>query len=255
MLLTVGGILLFLAGCETTREITIGADGRGSVVTITDMSSLIGMAKMSGKSDELDKLGDEAIDTTISLAAMVDSIPDLTVEEKALVRSGTMGLNMDMKNEKFIARLQFPFTDPAQISHFDKLTSKVMTQVMKGKMGEGGDAEAGLPGGGAEGGGGLFGGASIDEYFTYTYSKGLIERKLNKDKYAHIDEDQGMQTMKQMASMGMGNNTIIINLPAPAKKAEGTNVTLSDDKRKVTIKTEMDGFFEDGASQEFRIEY
>lgn len=238
-------MLLFLAGCEVTRDISIGADGSGTVVTVTDMSSMIALAKMSGKANDLDKLGDKALDTTISLSLFADSIPDLTADEKAFIRNGTLGLTIDPKSEKFVFRLQFPFTDPSQISHFDKLSSRVMQEAMKEKVGE--------AAGEAEGGG--MPDASTDNYYKITYAKGLIEKKLDKDKYAHVADDEEMQALKQMAGMGMGNSTIIIHLPAPVKKAEGQNVSVSDDKRTVTIKSNAEDFFEDGASQEFRIEY
>ena len=45
------------------------------------------------------------------------------------------------------------------------------------------------------------------------------------------------------------------NLPKPAKKAEGKNVKLSEDKKKVTITTSAEDFFEDVSKLEFRIEY
>ena len=45
--------LLILSSCDTTREITLNENGSGTLVTTTDMSGLIGIAKMSGK--DLDK--------------------------------------------------------------------------------------------------------------------------------------------------------------------------------------------------------
>lgn len=55
--------------------------------------------------------------------------------------------------------------------------------------------------------------------------------------------------------MGIGNSTLIINLPKPAKKTEGKNVKLSDDKKKVTITSSAEDFFDDAAGLEFKIEY
>ena len=62
-LLLIGGALA-MTSCETTREISFNQDGSGKLVTTTDMSSLIGIAKMSGK--DMDK-EDKAIDTSIAL--------------------------------------------------------------------------------------------------------------------------------------------------------------------------------------------
>ena len=49
--------------------------------------------------------------------------------------------------------------------------------------------------------------------------------------------------------------TCIINLPKPAEKVEGKNVTLSDDKKKVTIKADLDDLFNDPEKLEFKIKY
>jgi hypothetical protein len=251
MLLLAGGALLFLGGCETTREISLGKDGGGTMVTVTDMSSLIGFAKMSAKADELNKIGEEAIDTTFSLASMADSIPGLSQEERDFVKAGMLGISIDIKNDKFITRLRFPFTDPAQISKLDKLSAKVIQQVLREKLDEAEGGAAGTPPGMEDG----MPEGSIDDYFTVTYSKGLIEKKLITEKYNDIDQDEGMKAVKQMAGMGMGNTTIVINFPGAVKKAEGKNLVVSDDGRKVTIKSNAEDFFDDGTSLEFRIEY
>jgi hypothetical protein len=65
-----------------------------------------------------------------------------------------------------------------------------------------------------------------------------------------------MQSLKQMSSMGSPINVnYIINLPRPAKKAEGKALKLSDDKKKVTVSVTSDDFFEDPSKFEYKIEY
>ena len=59
-----------------------------------------------------------------------------------------------------------------------------------------------------------------------------------------------------MGQMGMPISfKTIINLPKPAKKAEGKGVKLSDDKKKITIEGTLDDFFEDPSQFEYEIEY
>ena len=243
--LLVAGGLFALTSCETTREITFNENGSGKMVTTTDMSGLIGIAKMSGKDMEKE---DQSIDTTIALDKMVDSIPDLTPDEKEIVRKGVLGLVMDMANEKLVTKLEFPFSSGSQIKKLDQISAKVMQQAMQKQAGAGEDASP-MPDD-------ELGKASIDEYFTVTYDKGLIERKHIAEKYAKVGEDQALQALKEASAQGMPmNTTIIFNLPKPAKKAEGKNLTLSEDRKKVTIKSSMDDFFEDVSKLEFRIEY
>ena len=238
--------LLILSSCDTTREITLNENGSGTLVTTTDMSGLIGIAKMSGK--DLDK-EDKSIDTTIALDKMVDSIPDLTSDEKALVKKGVLGLVMNMKEEKLVTRMEFPFDNSSQIKKLDEVSTKVMQQAMQKQASEGKDDAPAIPED-------QMPKATIDDYFTVTYEKGLIQRKHIPEKYATVGEDQGMQALKEVSAQGMPiNTTLIFNLPKPAKKIEGKNAKLSEDKKKVTITTSIDDFFDDVTKLEFKVEY
>ena len=100
-LLVCGTILL--AGCyESTQEITLNEDGSGTISNTNDMSALIGLAKQMGGGQELEKAGDQKVDSSFSLAAGADSIPNLTPEEKQLVRKGVAHIIMNLKEEKFV---------------------------------------------------------------------------------------------------------------------------------------------------------
>lgn len=242
---------LFISGCETTREITLNKNGSGLLVTTTDMSSVIGMAKMAGQGKEMDSLDKVVMDTTILLAGMGDSLSDLSKEDIALIKKGKLRWQMNLKEEKLIITVESPFTDPQQIGKLDKLSGQVLQQALKKQM----DATGGdNPAGGMPGGNEIPKG-SVDDYFITTYSNGLIEKKLDKEKYAKVGEDEGMQAMKQMSSMGTGSSTLIINLPRPVKKTEGKNLKVSDDKKKITITSSTEDFFDDAAALEFKIEF
>src|SRR4030095_1953362 len=97
---------------------------------------------------------------------------------------------------------------------------------------------------------------NLDQYYTTVYEKGKFSRKLIKEKYAHIDDDKSLKSLKEMAQMGMPiNMKTVINLPKPAKKAEGKGVKLSEDKKKITMEGTLDDFFEDASYFEYNIEY
>jgi len=243
--------VIFLTSCETTKEITLRPDGTGILTTTSDMSSMLGLAKMAGEGKDLDKLKEEkAVDTTVSMEKLVEELPDLTAEEKELVKKGTLGFNMDLKNDKLITQLTFPFSNTSEISTIDKMYTRVMAQVMKEQMDS---SKTGMPAG-LPGGDKLPSG-SIDNYYAFNLSKGLVERKLLADKYAKLGDDEGMQSMKEMSGVGIGNSKLILYLPSPVKKTEGKGVTVSEDKKTVTIMSSMEDFFDDGKSLEFRIEF
>lgn len=238
-----------MTGCETIREITLNNDSSGTLTTTTDMSGMIGMAKMAGKNKEMDSLN-QVIDTTVSLAKMADSLSDITDEEKALVKKGNIDIQMNFPEDKLIIKIEFPFSDPAQINKLDKLSSKLLLRTLKKQLAMSGkdSALSDVPGGDMPEG-------SIEDYFITTYTKGNIEKKLIKEKYANVENDEGMKSLKEMSGSGIGSSSLIINLPRPAKKAEGKNLKLSDDKKKVTITNSAEDFFDDGVNLEFKIEY
>ncbi len=98
--------------------------------------------------------------------------------------------------------------------------------------------------------------SSFDDYYTTVYANGSIVRTLNKEKYEKVGEDEYFKGMKETAAMGLSMKAnYIINLPRPAKTAEGKGITLSEDKKKITISVDMDDFFDDPSKLEYKIEY
>lgn len=238
-----------LTGClETTQEITLKEDGTGTLSTTSDMGTLLTMAKQMGGGEQLEKAGDAAMDTTFQLGSQADSLPDLSTAEKDLLQKGKMNMKINLKNDEFKTKLEFPFSKPEEIGAFNQLTGKLMGNILKSQMGESALMD-GM-------GGGMPAFSSMDDYFSLEFSNGELKKKLNKEKYASASQDEYLNGLKQAAGMGIPvGTTYIINLPRPAEKAEGKNVQLSEDKRKVTVKVELDDFFEDPAKLEFKIKY
>lgn len=237
----------FLVGClETTQEITLNEDGSGTLSNKSDMSQLIGMAKQMGGAEEMEKAGDQKIDSTISLAEGADSIPNLSPEEKDMIRKGTLNINIDLKAEKFLTKLDFPFTSPTQLSEYTRLSNKIMAETMKSQMGDGA----------AMGGGDMPAPTSFDDYYTYSFSAGELKRQLNKEKYAGAESDEYLKGLKEAGGMGlMMKANYIINLPRPAKEVIGKGAKLSADKRTVTLSADINDFFDDATLLEYTIKY
>jgi len=238
---------IFLTSClETTQEITLKDDGSGTLSNMNDMSAIIPLVKQMGGSD-IDKLLKETMDSIISLANAADSIPDLTPTERGIVKKTTVHLYMDIKAEKLFTNMSFPFSSGSEIQRLIKLSGKIMTLTLNDKMMEEGSpvTEEQMP---------EF--SSFDDYYTMEFSNGELTKKVNKEKYAGVESDEYLKAMKEASSMGLPMKAnYIINLPRPATKAEGKNVTLSADKMKVTISADVDDFFDDASSLEFKIKY
>ena len=236
---------LLLSGCfETIQEITLNEDGSGILSNTNDLSALIGMAKQMGGGAEIEK-APQIIDSTISMEKGADSIPNLTPEERTMARKGTLKINMNMKEEKFLTNLVFPFSSPAEIAVYNRLSGKIMAETLKGQ------ASGGMPNADQ-----MPEPSSLDDYYIYDFSNGELKKKLNKEKYAGVESDEYLKGIKEAAGMGLAMKAnYIINLPRPAKEVEGKGVKLSEDKKKVTVSASIDDFFENPALLEFKIKY
>ncbi len=237
---------LTLTSCETTKELILNADGSGNYSTSVDLSQLINLAKMQG-GEGLDEMDEKKFDTTISLGTLIDSIQELSTNEKQLASKGTMQLTMDLANDVFKTKTNFPFKSTAELSNVNKITNILSNKASMNALGAGGADQEGpmdLPEGG------------IDDYYDMKFTANSISKVLKADKYAKKGDDQGVQTMEELAGQGMvPTTTFILRLPRPATKVEGKGIKVSEDKKTITINESVEDFIEDGKSLEFHIEY
>lgn len=230
----------------TSEEITINEDGTGSYVNTSDMSSAIAIAKNMGGAGQ-DKLPVQKMDSSVLLSSIADKIEGLTEQEKQLMKKGTMDIKMSLEDEKFITSMNFSFSSLDEISQFNKLAGKMMMESLKTQMPEG------MPMGmGNE----MPAISSVEDYYKIEFSNDKLEKKLDKDKYANVASDQMLQRMKQAAEFGIPvSHTYIINLPRPVEKAEGKKIKLSEDKKRITVTTGLDDFFDNPESLEFKVKF
>src|SRR5689334_7118617 len=101
---------VFLASClEINEELQINDNGSGQVSTTMDMAQLIDMMQAMG-GEEFEKKKDEKIDSVISLKNFVDTAKNLTAEQKALLRNGTLRIKMNMAEKEFNINMKYPFS-------------------------------------------------------------------------------------------------------------------------------------------------
>ena len=262
-LLVIG--LFILSGCfDTVQESTINDDGSGVFVSTTDMGKLLGMLKMfMGEKEEMKDLEKMVKDTTIHLKNIKDSLKNLTDSEKKLMDKGTLKILMNMPDEKFSLNFSFPFMQPADLVTINSILKKTRQDIMSDQLKKFKPGELGTDSKNKDEENPLLGGmdndgksTEVDDYYNYKYDKGKISKKLNKEMHAKVEDDKSLTTMKEMSQMGMSSTMkTIINLPKPAKKAQGKGVKISDDRKKITIEGTLDDFFEDASYFEYEIEY
>jgi len=255
-------VLIIFSGCfDTLEEVTINENGSGTFVNSLDMGKLLGLAKTMGSgNDEMKDLDKLKMDTVIHLKDIQDSLKNLNAAEKKIAATGTLNIQMDASDEKMKFEFTFPFSKTSEIAGIQDILKKakqnIIDDIMQKIMGEKGSKNESLLGKDDDDEPTEGMGSNIDEYYTSVFEKGKFTRKLNKEKYAHVEDDKSLKSLQEMAQLGMPiNMKTIINLPKPAKKAEGKGVKLSDDKKKVTVEGTLDDFFESAAYFEYDIEY
>ena len=255
-------VLIIFSGCfDTLEEVTINENGSGSFVNSLDMGKLLGLAKTMGSGkDEMKDFDKLKMDTVINLKDVKDSLKNLNAAEKNIAATGALKILVDATNDKMNFTFTFPFSKTSEIAGIQSILKKakqdIIDDIMQKIMGEEGGKNEALLGNedGDENKENM--GASIDEYYTSVYEKGKFTRKLNKEKYANVEDDKSLKSLQEMAQLGMAiNMKTIINLPKPAKKAEGKGLKLSDDKKKITMEGTLDDFFEDASYFEYDIEF
>ena len=238
---------LLLVGCfETTQEITINKNGTGVFSNTTDLSNMLGLLKEMG-GEEAEKMDNK--DTTILLEGAADSIPGLTNDQKDIVNRGKMKLLLNMKDEKLLVKLDFPFEKLSDVQMLKGILPSLSVSALKKLPG----ANQVPAGGGASDSSKV---KTFDSYFDDVVSEKVISKTLNKPKYATAADDEFMKSLQQMSGMGSPVTVnYVVNLPRKAKKVEGKAVKLSDDKKKVTVSVTSDDFFNDPSKFEYRIAY
>lgn len=244
--------MLLLTSClETIQEINLNKDGSGTISSTSNMGALLSMAKQMGGGAEMEKMGAGKLDTIIALAGMVDSVEGISVEEKEYMKKGSLGIKMSMADDLFSTNLSFPFDNYKEITDLNKLSNKVIGSAMKDQM-----SKSPAAAGGMQGMGEMPDPTSFDDYFDTKFTDDKIERTINKEKYAKAESDEYLQGIKQASAMGIPvTSTMVINLPRPAEKIEGANAKLSDDKMKVTVKVDIDDFFDHPEKLEFKVKF
>ena len=255
-------VLIIFSGCfDTLEEVTINENGSGSFVNSLDMGKILGLAKTMGSGkDEMKDFDKLKMDTVIYLKDVKDSLKNLNAAEKNIAATGALKILVDATDDKMNFTFTFPFSKTSEIAGIQNILKKakqdIIDDIMQKIMGEEGGKNEALLGNedGDENKENM--GANIDEYYTSVYEKGKFTRKLNKEKYANVEDDKSLKSLQEMAQLGMAiNMKTIINLPKPAKKAEGKGLKLSDDKKKITMEGTLDDFFEDASYFEYDIEF
>jgi hypothetical protein len=243
---------IVLASCvDTTEDVTLKEDGSGVMVYTMDMSNVLSMMGQMAGGNQTDKLKDQ--DTTVAVSSFIDSVKDLSAQEKQLLRPGKIKMLLKNKDEKFLATLTVPFKKSDDLKVIKQALPKAVGGAMQNMMSDKKGGEMDMPAGMSADD--MPKPKNFDDFFDMNFTSHSITKQLNKESYATVESDKTMQAIQQMNSMGAPMTiNYVLNLPRPAKTTEG-KLKLSADKKKVTLVVTSEDFFDDPKKFEFKIEY
>lgn len=244
-----------LIGClDSQEDVTIKDDGSGVYKNSVDMSGLFDMLQMAAMMDtsansQLKQLSDKNVDSTFSLGSFADSSSKLTAEEKALLKNGTVHLNINQQNKVFKIDMTYPFKkveDLQKILELQKSSKGFNPFKQAGEnpalAGLGGDSEGDM-------------GSPLDG-IDIIYKNGLIERKVDPKKADSTKKNGANSQLQNMGEMLDGVTfSTVIHLPRAVKSSSGEKISLSDDKKTVRMKYSLSDMMKNPKSLEFKVQY
>jgi len=256
--LLAAGLFLVMGCYEITEEISINGDGSGTYSTKMDMSALIEMMQSMAGEKELGKDGlDRPLDTLIMLKDVMDSVKNLTPEQRELYHDGSMNLQMNRDEKIFKFNMSFPYKDRTQLKTFmSGGGARGMPEVFKRVYRTSPDSTGNGSGNDSEKAPADEGFDMINSIFDISVADGKVSKQLNKQKYQELMLRPEVTQAREMSKANQEvPYTTIIKFPRPVKKTDNRLIKLSADKKTATIKYNLLTLFETPEKFSYTIVY
>jgi hypothetical protein len=219
------------------------------------MSQLLqAMQSYLGK-DEMDKqIPSKNIDTTVMMRNLLDTAKNISAENKALIKNGSVHMLLNIDQKQFKSDVVIPFKS---LSDLQKLYNSMnnqslgFTQLFKGMAGK---PDSALSSSGNENS--MPDMNQFNAIYDFESRDGLLSRKLNPEKWKALQATQQYAQMKDAGNMGISiPYTLSISLPRPVKKVDNSLAKLFPDKKKVIIQYNLIEVFDHPEKFEYTIVY
>ena len=245
-----------LCSClDTEEKIVMNADNSGTYFMKLDLGKVLEMAATMGANSSEDR-EKEKKDTVVYLKNLVDSAMNLTPEEKALYREGTVTINLDEEKNEMKLLVSCPFKNAAGLTAVKNNLFSVLKKVKAFEK-----ASGDKPKEDDDAGAGKFGEGStnpVADQFTFYAGPGTISNTItNMEAYKNkIASDSALTSMHQMAAMmGEFKYRTILVLPKAVKEYEGPGSIVSTDKKTVTFETTLTEMMEHPEKVSYKVKY
>jgi hypothetical protein len=246
--------MFFLAGCfEINEDIDVKADGSGVYSVHTDMSQLLqAMQSYLGKEEMEKQLPQRKIDTTVMMKALLDTAKNITAENKALIKNGTVHLKLDIEQKEFKSDIVIPFKSLSDLQKlYNSMNNQTLgfNQLFKGMAGKTDTTSSGNDQGMPDMN-------QFNAIYDFESHDGLLSRKLNPEKWKTLQASPQFAQMKDAGNMGITvPYTLTIVVPRPVKKVDNELAKLFPDKKKIVIQYNLIEVFDHPEKFEYTIVY
>jgi hypothetical protein len=246
--------LFFLAGCfEINEDIDVHPDGSGVYSIHTDMSQLLqAMEGYMGKDEMSKQMPSKNIDTTVLMRVLLDTAKNISAEDKALIKDGSVHLKLNMVQKEFKSDIVIPFkslTDLQKLYNSMNNQSLGFNQLFKGMAGKPDTASTGSDNSMPDMN-------QFNAIYDFQSHDGLISRKLNPEKWKALQQSPQFAQMKDAGNMGISiPYTLTISLPRPVKKIDNSLAKIFPDRKKIIIQYNLIEVFDHPEKFEYSIVY
>lgn len=241
---------------DTEEQIALNTNGGGNYKIVVNMDGILSKIKMFAQQQDLSAL--DKIDSSIYLKDYVDTASQISAEDKALLRDGSLALHADADKDEMSFSISVPFKQNADLNLIKERLASIMnnTSLLSSAMSMGGE----MPGGNNEmrmnspkNSINPFEKAYSFSVSESTVSNSLVNKKFITDTLA---QDSSMQMMKQMAPLfGDTRYTATFALPREAKHYSGNNIKLSDDKKTISFSATLTEILDNPELLEYRVDF
>lgn len=254
LLVTPVCFMLLFSGClEIEEGVTVKENGSGTYEMNMDLGKVLEAAGPKFKEQKINT------DSVLRYDQYLDTAQSISDIEIAMLRKVYWKMKVNTDKNTWHMTLVYDFNDPIEINRVVSLLQQwdntdildmTLNSLFRNEEMEGGEA-----------GNKPFGDMTRD-YFKLDWQNGKFTKTLDSLAYKKIGDDISLNSFRKLGEVIQAGDVlenIIVTtkfvLPRAAVKAEGKNLSLSEDRTVIKIKTPVSDIYADPHNFEYEIEY
>ena len=244
-----------LSGCLTEyEEVIINEDGSGVYKPTIDFSDEFSLFESVNSdtisTDPVNWIGKRDMDTVIYLSSISDfnkmvleqeggDSVETPLESDEILDSATVRIKVNLKKRSIISEFNYPFQNISDVADLIEMHQQIIhASIASAAFKDGVDI------------------IHQEDQFDFHIRDGLIERKVKTPLVQEFKKSNGMKKLNKLKEFRNAPDTrSVYILPRPAQNIEGKNLTVSPDRKQITVTTNFKDIYNQPEKFSFRIEY